>query len=88
MHELQVKVCEPTVKYAPVHWLPLPVTQSCSAPAPVGHVVPSAAVQVGVPSPPDPVEDDDELQPPTAPAPPTAKASAAAAATRTLIPRS
>jgi hypothetical protein len=44
VHEPQLNVCDPTVKYAPVHWPPLLVVQSCNAPAPVGHVVPSAAV--------------------------------------------
>jgi hypothetical protein len=87
VHELQLNVCDPTVKYAPVHWLS-PVRQSCRMPAPLGHVVPSAAVHVAVPAPADPDEDDELLQPPTEPAPPSTKATAATQTTRTFIPRS
>jgi hypothetical protein len=86
-HELQLNFCDPTMKYAPVHWLLLPVVQSCSAPTPVGHVELSEEVHAGVPSPPFPWDNDDEPQPPMAPDAPTPIASAATA-TRTRMLRS
>lgn len=80
MHELHWKVSDPTWKYAAMHVPLLLVVQSCRAPAPVGHVVPSADVHAGVPSL-EGDEDDELLQPPITP-------SAASARTRTFMPRS
>lgn len=88
VHELHANVWDPTWKNAPVHWLALPVVHTCSEPAPEGHVVPSAAVHWGVPSPPGDEDVVEVLQPPSAPDAPKAKATAATAMTRTFIRRS
>lgn len=80
VHEAQSKTCDPIWKYAPVHWLPLLVVHSCRAPAPVGHVVPSAEVHAGAPSPCG-EEADELLQPASALDPASAKTATAVATT-------
>lgn len=84
VHEVQWKTCDPTWKYAPVHWLAVPVVHSCSAPAPEGHVVPSAEVHAGPPWPCG-EEAEELLHPPSAVDPASANATAAIATTRGFI---